>query len=239
MDHVVNPSFAVLGGSQPSLTIADSSLSLHTSYPENEKSLQSRLYEESIINKNKQVSLSAFAFLFSEIVLQQRESSKTVSEVESKLSSYGYSIGVRLIELLSFRDSVLSRFSHLDNIESLSPYITSLKKRPIKILDILQFIHSTLWKYLFSKISDDLVKSSERENEYMIVDNEPQWTQFIHGSLIQCEAFTGGIIEGVADHAGFPCHVTVHSDPEGRFDRRVVYLIKFSKQVIEREALRL
>ncbi|AET39570.1 TRAPP subunit TRS31 Ecym_4534 [Eremothecium cymbalariae DBVPG len=237
MDQIINPSTSNVNKLQGSLGY-DYTVGPQPTLPTDEKPLQSRLYNESLLDKNKQVSLSAFTFLFQEMVAQQRDSSKTVVEIEGKLNALGYTIGIRLIELLNFRESVPAKVSQSDSQDSVASSIPNMKKRPLKILDILQYIHSNLWKYLFDKPSDDLVKSSERDNEYMIVDNEPQWTQFIYGTSIQCESFTGGIIEGVLDHAGFPCRVTVHTDPEGVFDQRTVYLIQFRKQVVEREYLR-
>ena len=116
-----------------------------------------------------------------------------------------------------------------------------MRRRDLKILDILQFIHGTLWSYLFHHVSDDLVKSSERNNEYMIVDNEPQLTQFIPQSskfLNSCHFFVCGMIQGFLLNGGFPCSVSPHLMPVDGFDERVIYLIKFDEQVLERESLR-
>ncbi|AAS53779.1 AFR408Cp [Eremothecium gossypii ATCC 10895] len=236
MDELISPSNTSAAPQQQAGY--DYTVGPQPALPNATKPPHSKLYAESLAPKHKQVSLSAFTFLFQEMVVQQRDSSKTVAEIEAKLNALGYAIGMRLVELLPFRDSVPTKASATDGAEALAPAIPMMKKRPLKILDILQYVHGPLWRYLFGAASDDLVKSSERENEYMIVDNEPQWTQFIHGTSIQCESFTGGIIEGVLDHAGFPCHVTVHTDPEGTYDQRTVYLIQFKKQVVEREYLR-
>ncbi|CCK69707.1 TRAPP subunit TRS31 KNAG_0C06110 [Huiozyma naganishii CBS 8797] len=125
--------------------------------------------------------------------------------------------------------------------EYLSEHITKMKRRDLKILDILQFIHSTLWSYLFRHVSDDLVKSSERSNEFMIIDNNPILTQFINPSFNHngsCDYFVCGIISGFLNNAGFPCDVTAHPVPQGEFERRTVFLIKFNDQVVERETLR-
>ena len=310
------------------------------------------------------------AFLFQEMVSHAHKESKTVAEFESKLDSYGASIGYRLLELLNFRSSVSptsssrasgflsaavggggggssnnnsnrdskdsstiggngnngmqstpatpvisgimnrsrantgvdltavntvsssttvgtagtrtdatgtagtsiatsvdSRHStkyyqqqqqQQQQQESLAHFIVRMKRRDLKILDILQFVHSTLWSYLFNHVSDDLVKSSERSNEYMIIDNYPPLTQFI-GSVagsssggssngsgsttgldtnVSCDYFVCGIIRGFLSNAGFPCSVTAHSMPLDSFERRLVYLIQFDSQVLEREGLR-
>lgn len=197
----------------------------------------SRLYEQSLASKNKEISLSAYAFLFQEMVSTQRDFSENLQEVESKLNALGYNIGLRLTELLNFRDSIPNKASTAAT-ENIASGITSLKRRQLKILETLQYIHSTVWQYLFSKPSDDLVKSSERNNEYMIIDKEPQLSQFIQHTSIQCESFTCGIIEGFLEMAGFSCHVTSHFVEEVDFPNRTVYLIEFDKEVVEREALR-
>ncbi|CCE62916.1 hypothetical protein TPHA_0D02800 [Tetrapisispora phaffii CBS 4417] len=121
--------------------------------------------------------------------------------------------------------------------ESLSNMISQLRRRDLKIIDILQFIHGSVWSYLFGAPSNDLVKSSERENEYMIVDNEPVLTQFISGNF-SCNYFMCGLIKGFLSQAGFECTVSPHPDVDEIYPNRVVYLIKFEKQVLEREALK-
>ncbi|CAI4059412.1 TRAPP subunit TRS31 SKDI_04G6750 [Saccharomyces kudriavzevii IFO 1802] len=239
----------------------------------------SRIYSESLLFKKQEVSLSAMAFLFQEMISQVHRTCKSTSDFETRLSDYGHNIGIRLLELLNFRASIspsslsrtstflsqndssskLSSASNSSNIlsnsntttsssanerlqekqtESLSNYITKMRRRDLKILDILQFIHGTLWSYLFNHVSDDLVKSSERDNEYMIVDNFPNLTQFIPGENVSCEYFVCGIIRGFLFNAGFPCGVTAHRMPQGEHSQRTIYLIQFDRQVLEREGLR-
>ncbi|CCF60609.1 hypothetical protein KAFR_0K02530 [Kazachstania africana CBS 2517] len=122
---------------------------------------------------------------------------------------------------------------------SIANTINKMKRRDLKILDILQFIHGTLWSYLFNHVSDDLVKSSERNNEYMIIDNNPVLTQFINNNIKNsCNYFMCGIINGFLNNAAFICKVTPHRMPTENSDERIVYLIKFDSQVLERENLR-
>ncbi|EJS42172.1 trs31p [Saccharomyces arboricola H-6] len=238
--------------------------------------VHSRIYSESLLFKKQEVSLSAMAFLFQEMISQLHRTCKSTSDFETKLSDYGHNIGIRLLELLNFRASVSpsslprastflsqndssSNASNTSGImsnsntatsssanerlqekqaESLSNYITKMRRRDLKILDILQFIHGTLWSYLFNHVSDDLVKSSERDNEYMIVDNFPNLTQFIPGENVSCEYFVCGIVKGFLFNAGFPCDVTAHRMPQSGYSHRTVYLIQFDRQVLEREGLR-
>ena len=130
--------------------------------------------------------------------------------------------------------------THIHQTESLTSQITKMRRRDLKILDILQFIHGTLWSYMFNHVSDDLVKSSERNNEYMIIDNQPPLTQFISGAnnRVSCDYFVCGVIRGFLSDAGFRCKVTAHSMPQGSFENRTVYLIQFDSQVLERENIR-
>ncbi|CAI4038324.1 hypothetical protein SMKI_04G6680 [Saccharomyces mikatae IFO 1815] len=241
--------------------------------------VSSGIYSKPLLFKRQEISLSAMAFLFQEMIAQLHRTCKTTDDFETKLNDYGHNIGIRLLELLNFRASVspgslprTSTFlsqndspskllnasnssSLLSNsnptasasanerlqerqTESLSSYITKMRRRDLKILDILQFIHGTLWSYLFNHVSDDLVKSSERDNEYMIVDNFPTLSQFIPGENVSCEYFVCGIIKGFLFNAGFPCGVTAHRMPQGGHTQRTVYLIQFDRQVLEREGLR-
>ncbi|SCU88584.1 LAFA_0E13520g1_1 [Lachancea sp. 'fantastica'] len=217
---------------------------------------------------NQHVSLAAYAFLFQELVSQARNASKSVSEIEMRLHRNGYHIGIRLLELLNFRSSVSPGFGSSSSSSSkaffsknsinsssntlalnggltatqdepsLAQGISNMKRRDLKPVEILQFIHSTVWTYLFGRVSDDLVKSSERDNEYMLVDSAPMLSQFISSTNVQCDFFVCGIIEGILDSASFPCNVTVHSVPEPNSEQKVVFVVRFEQQVLEREALR-
>lgn len=57
-----------------------------------------------------------------------------------RLDKVGYEIGVRILELLSYREKLL--------------------RRKPECLDILRFIHSTVWPYLFGKNADDLQQAA-------------------------------------------------------------------------------
>lgn len=241
--------------------------------------IPSKIYSESLLYKKQQVALSSMAFLFQEMVSQIYKTSKSTSEFENRLSGYGYSIGIRLLEVLNLRASVPSgsysrnsTFSSSNSLTtnvststadsntggsgtiggstvttnaeknyestiSLTSMVIQMRRRDLKILDVLQFVHGSVWTYLFGYPSNDLVKSSERENEYMIVDNSPILTEFISGN-VSCDYFLCGIIDGFLTKSGFPCTVSPHPMAENNFDNRVVYLIKFDKQVLERENLR-
>lgn len=62
-----------------------------------------------------------------------------------RLNEFGYRVGSRVLELLAWREKVA--------------------KREIKVINVLYFIHSTVWKALFGKQADSLEKSTENEDE--------------------------------------------------------------------------
>lgn len=122
--------------------------------------------------------------------------------------------------------------------------IPKMKRRDLKIIDILQFIHGTVWSYLFGHVSNDLMKSQENDTEYRIIDNEPQWTQFISGSkrnqvhYESCNYMLCGLIQGYLYESGFPCNVTAHWQPIDQYPQRIVFVIQFQQEVMTREQLR-
>jgi trafficking protein particle complex subunit 5 len=82
-------------------------------------------------------------------------------------------------------------------------------KREIKLIGILSFIHTSVWKTLFGKAADSLERSIEQEDEYMIIENDTLVNRFISvpkdfGNL-NCAAFAAGIVHGILDCADFVC----------------------------------
>ncbi|KAI9117148.1 hypothetical protein K1719_011314 [Acacia pycnantha] len=60
---------------------------------------------EKPLNKGKQeVSLSAFAFLFSELVQYNQTQVDNIAELERRLEDAGYAVGARVLELLCHRE---------------------------------------------------------------------------------------------------------------------------------------
>lgn len=57
-----------------------------------------------------------------------------------RLEEVGYGVGVRLLEVLCFRERG--------------------SRREVRLLDVLKFIHSTLWKYMFGRQARDLEQSN-------------------------------------------------------------------------------
>lgn len=150
-----------------------------------------------------------------------------------RLNNQGYPIGIRLLDLLLTR--------------SANP-LASI--RPTRILPLLQFIAQTLYRHLFGRPADALERSGDDPSQYMLFDNEPMVNTYIslprEMSNLNCAAFVAGIIEGVCDGAGFATEgVTAHSvgaqeeSKEGKamWPGKTVFLIKFKKEVLEREEI--
>ncbi|KAI8926611.1 NO signaling/Golgi transport ligand-binding domain-containing protein [Entophlyctis helioformis] len=173
------------------------------------------------LNKTKsaEVSLAAYAFLFSEMLQYAQKRVNGIQDLERKLSDYGYRVGIRMLELIVWRDRNT--------------------KRETRILGVLYFINTTVWKALFGKAADSLEKGTDNDDEYMISDNEPSITKFISVprelSSLNCGAFTAGIVEAILDGCQFPARVTAHSTGNDQYPSRTTILIKFDKSVIVRD----
>ncbi|VAH45405.1 hypothetical protein VPH35_028513 [Triticum aestivum] len=167
----------------------------------------------------QEVSLSAFAFLFSEVVQYNQTQVDNIADLERRLEDAGYAVGARVLELLCHREKG--------------------NRRETRLLGILSFIHSNVWKVLFGKVADSLEKGTEHEDEYMISEKELLVNRFISVpkdmGAFNCGAFVAGI--GVLDNAGFPAVVTAHFVPiEGQQRPRTTILIKFAEEVLRRES---
>ena len=111
------------------------------------------------------VSLSAFAYLFSELIQYTLDRAASTTELEDRyvtlsafkrtvtssrwprlnllpgrLEKVGYEVGTRMLELLSWREKVV--------------------RRKPEVLDVLRFIHSSAWPYLFGKVADELQQAN-------------------------------------------------------------------------------
>merc|ERR1711977_195005 len=180
------------------------------------------LVDRQILNvKSKtDVGVGAFAFLFSEIVQYSQTRVSNVSELERKLADVGFDVGVRMLELLVHREKA--------------------GKRENRILGILSFLHTNVWKNLFGKTADSLERGTSADDEYMISDHDLLVNRYISvprdmGHL-NCGSFAAGIVEGVLKSAGFPARVTAHSvQTEGLSRPKTTILIKFAPEVIDRD----
>ncbi|KFH43657.1 Transport protein particle subunit-like protein [Hapsidospora chrysogenum ATCC 11550] len=190
--------------------------------PSNGKTIYHRPLNRS---KTAEISQASFAFLFAEMVTYAQRRVKGIQELEQRLNVQGHPIGLKLLDLLLYREPARSQ------------------QRPINVIALLHFIKQNVWQHLFGRQADRLEKSANPEtpDEYMIIDNEPLVNQYIsvprEMSQLNCAAFAAGIIEGVCDGADFPARVTAHTVAEGEmWPGKTVFLVKFRGEVIEREA---
>lgn len=166
------------------------------------------------------VALSSFAALFGELVQYHRARARDTHELERALEDAGRDVGYRLYEVQSFRERGSGKREH-------------------RLLPLLQFIQSVVWKNVFGRMADSL--EVYNDDEYLMSDRDLLVNRFISvpkdlGDL-NCGAFAAGVVCGVLRSAGFPAKVTAYySDPEpGATVRTTNLLMKFERAVIERE----
>ncbi|CAM9452838.1 unnamed protein product, partial [Chrysoparadoxa australica] len=169
--------------------------------------------------KQQEVSLSAFSFLFSEMTQYFQSRIQTTPDLERKLEKAGYSIGQRVLELQSLRER-----------KGMS------QDRKTRIIKVVSWLSTNVWRSLFGKQADSIAKSTENENEYHIHDATPLTNTYVSvprdmGSL-NCASFVAGIIEGILAGAGFPATVTaLFQEVAGACQQNTVYMVKFEPQV--------
>lgn len=139
-----------------------------------------------------------------------------------RLDQVGFPVGVRLLELCSYRER-------------------QIKRKP-EILDILRFIHSVAWPYMFGKAADDLQQANAAADEYMITDQDLLVNKYIsvpksYGSF-NPGAVAAGMVRGMLDAAGFPARVSAHFVESGsrQAKAQTTILIKFDASVMQRQA---
>ncbi|KKY23506.1 putative wd repeat protein [Diplodia seriata] len=217
-------------------------------YPSNRKTIYDRNLGRS---KNAELSRAAFAYLFVEMITYAQRKVTGVADLEKRLNSQGYPLGLKLLDLLSARSPVAGALT-----ANLNP------TRPTRVLALLQFITTTLWKHLFNRPADALERSAQAATDYMITDNAPLVVEYVSTpremSSLNVAAFVAGVVEGVCDGAGFPTKgVTAHwvddgagnagqaaGPPDGEvggtremWPSKTIFLIKFDERVIEREEI--
>jgi hypothetical protein len=123
----------------------------------------------------------------------------------------------------------------------------SKTKRETRIMAILQFISSAVWKSLFGRPADSLEKSIDHADEYMIFDCNPITSNFVSVHQSSADAYISGIIAGVLEGAGFSARVSAHTvDVEEGESRngyiglpsrkdKAVFLVKFAEKVLQRD----
>lgn len=186
---------------------------------------ENSIYDRNINTKKlTDINSSTLGFLFGETVSWALEKSKGIQDLENRLNGLGYQLGQRYLELVKLRAGIKHG------------------KRSIRIIEILQFIYGPFWKAIFGKTANELEKSQDVDDEYLVTENDPFMSRYIsipkeYGSL-NCSAFVAGIIEGALDSSGFHATVIAHSAPTDEYPLRTVFLVKFDLALFLREEIR-
>uniref|UniRef100_A0A915DAS6 Trafficking protein particle complex subunit 5 n=1 Tax=Ditylenchus dipsaci TaxID=166011 RepID=A0A915DAS6_9BILA len=171
------------------------------------------ILDKSLSKGKNEVNLSTFALLFAEIIRYAQNKVNTVAELQEKLAEYGRFVGIRLIDIIVLREKSY--------------------KRDTKLLNVLLFIKSTVWKSLFNKEADKLERSNDDICKYFLIEKDPVVNAFISlpkdKSALNCASFVAGILEAFLTESNFPCKVTAH------WHMGTTYMIEFDAEVISRE----
>ncbi|KAH0838649.1 NO signaling/Golgi transport ligand-binding domain-containing protein [Lanmaoa asiatica] len=121
------------------------------------------------LNKTRtaEISASAFAFVFSEMVQYTQKRVSGINDLERRfaslhsppslsftthrLNTLGYRVGARVLELMVWRAESSSK----------------TPKREIRFLPALMSIHTQVWRAVFGRPADAIEKSVENEDECM------------------------------------------------------------------------
>ncbi|XP_028307699.1 trafficking protein particle complex subunit 5 [Gouania willdenowi] len=174
---------------------------------------KSALLERPLSRPKTEVSVSAYGLLFSEVVQYCQSRVYSVTELQARLADLGHRVGGSLLDVLVLREKN--------------------GKRETKVLNILLFIKVSVWRALFGKEADKLEQANDDDKTYYIIEKESLVNTYIsvpkENSTLNCAAFTGGIVEAILTHSGFPAKVTVH------WHKGTTLMIKFDEAVIARE----
>lgn len=159
----------------------------------------------------------------------------SVDEIEEKLAEIGYKVGIRATELIKFRMGDNSSVP----VSRGNVFQNKRDRREIRLIQVLSYIHTYVWKYLFGHTASVLEKGVDNDDEYMITDNEPTIGNKISISRemgqLSIGAFIASIVESILDGYQFECKVSAHQTGDEKYPQRLTLLVKFSPDVIERE----
>uniref|UniRef100_A0A4W2HEV4 Trafficking protein particle complex subunit 5 n=1 Tax=Bos indicus x Bos taurus TaxID=30522 RepID=A0A4W2HEV4_BOBOX len=174
---------------------------------------KSALLERALARPRTEVSLSAFALLFSELVQHCQSRVFSVAELQARLAALGRQVGARVLDALVAREKGA--------------------RRETKVLGALLFVKGAVWKALFGKEADKLEQANDDARTFYIIEREPLINTYIsvpkENSTLNCASFTAGIVEAVLTHSGFPAKVTAH------WHKGTTLMIKFEEAVIARD----
>ncbi|KAB1259764.1 Trafficking protein particle complex subunit 5 [Camelus dromedarius] len=114
---------------------------------------KSALLERALARPRTEVSLSAFALLFSELVQHCQSRVFSVAELQARLAALGRQVGARVLDALVAREKGA--------------------RRETKVLGALLFVKGAVWKALFGKEADKLEQANDDARTFYIIEREP------------------------------------------------------------------
>ncbi|KAJ9456437.1 Trafficking protein particle complex subunit 5 [Diplonema papillatum] len=171
-----------------------------------------------------EVSLSAFAFLFSAIVQYTKSSptpARSLTTWEERLHAIGYGVGIRVLDLIVFRTK-------------------GVDSRETDLIRFLTWIQTTVWKAMFNKQAELKKVSQDGGAVFLICDPDPIVSHYVcnppdYSKSFSSEAYLAGFLAGLLDGAEFPAEVTAHNyDPDGTGSREINCEINFKRHVLQR-----
>ncbi|MED6265970.1 Trafficking protein particle complex subunit 5, partial [Characodon lateralis] len=91
----------------------------------------------------------------------------------------------------------------------------------------------SVWRVLFGKEANKLEQANNDDRTFYIIRKEPLINTFIsvpkERSNLNCEAFNGGIMEGVLTHRGFLAKMAIH------WHKGPTFMIKSDETVMARD----
>lgn len=159
------------------------------------------------------MGLSAFSYLFAELVRHSQSRVTAIGRLEEKLAEAGERVGARMVDLIASREKS--------------------GKREVKLKNVLALVSGPVFRMLFGRPSDGLTQCpADDAEEYHILDREPLVNKYISVprdmAELNCGAFVAGIVRGVLAGAGFPSEVVAHNTPDddGRFPACTTYQVR-------------
>jgi trafficking protein particle complex subunit 5 len=180
-----------------------------------------------------ELSRASFAYLIAETISYHHRRISSIADFEARLSSQGYLLGSKCLDLLLYRSTPAGSSSSSSTKE------TALPVRPLRLLSLLTLLTTKLYPLLFSRPADSLEQSTTNKNEYMIIDNTPLTNTYIsvpkEMNQLSVAAYIAGILEGVCDASGFSAKVSAHNQGTEMWPNRTVFLARFDEAVVARD----
>eukprot|EP00767_Chilomastix_cuspidata_P002931 gnl/Chilomastix_cuspidata/3055.p2 GENE.gnl/Chilomastix_cuspidata/3055~~gnl/Chilomastix_cuspidata/3055.p2 ORF type:complete len:176 (-),score=97.72 gnl/Chilomastix_cuspidata/3055:371-898(-) len=145
------------------------------------------------LRERRTVSLSAFVYVFNELLGHCYAKAKSVRDIETRLFEAGERLGPRVLELVHFTDRA--------------------QKREIRLNNFLQFVANVLWKHLFEAPAK--LEKVAGSGKYYIKEQWPATDRFFSApkemTSLKPSAFLAGVIQGLLAAGGFRVRVQYHT----------------------------